>query len=64
MTKQISYSLAVEIDRTFSLSLSDRRFEVLVSFIDGYQNSQEITKELLLTNPKAVQNIIDNHQTK
>ena len=64
MTKQISYSLAVEVDRTFGLSLSDRRFEVLVSFIDGYQDSQEITKELLLTNSKAVQNIIDNHQTK
>lgn len=64
MFKSISYSLAMEVDRTFSLNLSDRRFEVLVSYIDGYKNSQEITKELLLTNPKAVQNIIDNHQTK
>jgi hypothetical protein len=62
--KQISYSLALEVDRTLDLRLNNGRYETLVSFIDGYQDSQEITKELLLSNAKAVQNIIDNHQTK
>lgn len=64
MFKQISYSLALEVDRTLDLRLNNGRYETLVSFIDGSHNSQDATKELLLSNAKAVQNIIDNHQTK
>ena len=64
MFKQQSYSLALEVDRTLDLRLNNGRYETLVSFIDGYQNSQEITKELLMSDSKSVQNMIDNHQTK
>lgn len=62
--KQISYSLALEVDRTLELRLNNGRYETLVSFIDGYQDSQKITKELLMSNSKIVQNIIDEHQNQ
>lgn len=64
MIKQISYSLALSVERTLDLQLNNGQYDTLVSFIDGYQDSQEITKELLLSNSKTVQNIINNYQSK
>lgn len=61
MFKQSSYSSALEIERTLDLQLSGGQFETLASFIDGYQDSKEIIKELLLSKPKEVQNIIVRH---
>jgi len=64
MFRRTSYSSALEIERTLDLRLSGGQFEALASFIDGYQDSQEITKELLLSRPKEVQDIITAHQNK
>ncbi len=62
--KQQSYSLALSVERTLDLQLNNGQYDTLVSFIDGYQDSQEITKELLMSNSKTVQNIIDNYKDK
>lgn len=64
MFKQASYSSALEIERTLDLRLSGGQFETLASFIDGYQDGREITKELLLSNQKTVQDIITTHRNK
>lgn len=64
MIKQISYSLALDVDRSLRLDLNDGQFESLALFIDGYQDGQEITKELLRTDSKSVHNIIDNYKNK
>lgn len=62
MFKRSSYSSALEIERTLDLRLSGGQFETLASFIDGYQDSQEIIKELLLSKPQTVHNIILNYK--
>jgi hypothetical protein len=63
MFKQSSYSSALEVERTLNLQLSGGQFDTLVSFIDGYQDNQKITKELLATESKLVREIITNHQS-
>jgi len=54
MPKAKSYHLALEIDRTLNLSLDNGLFECLVAFIDGYQDGQNIAKNIMRGNSKEV----------
>ena len=47
--KILPYSLAAEIDRTLKLELSNGQFDALAVFLDGYQDSRKIAKELFMS---------------
>jgi hypothetical protein len=59
MLKPKPHSLALEVDRVLKLNLNNGRFEVLVSFIDGYRDSQKIAKELMRGEPEIVLDILE-----
>jgi hypothetical protein len=58
MLKPKPHSLALEVDRVLKLNLNNGRFEALVSFIDGYQDSQKISQELMRSKPEIVLDIL------
>ncbi len=55
-----SYSLALELDRLFKLNLSNNQFEILVSHIDGYENSQNYFNNLISSSPAEIMIILKN----
>jgi len=58
MLKPKPHSLALEVDRALKLNLNNGRFETLASFIDGYQDSQKISQELMRSKPEIVLDIL------
>jgi hypothetical protein len=58
MLKPKPHSLALEVDRVLKLNLNNARFEVLVSFIDGYRDSQKISQELMQGDQQKVLDIL------
>lgn len=46
MANPKAYSLALEVDMTLKLELSNGQFERFVSFIDGYEDFQKISTSL------------------
>ena len=59
MLKPKPHVLALEVDRVLKLNLNNGRFEALVSFIDGYRDSQKIAKELMQDKPQKVLDILE-----
>ena len=53
--KQKPHALAVEIDRSMKLDLSNGQFEDLANFISKHEDSRKIMNELLqLTNAEVI----------
>jgi hypothetical protein len=64
MAKTTSYSLALEVDMTLKLDLSNGQFEELVSFIDGYEDIQKITVSLKCATKGDVLSILQELRKK
>jgi len=64
MPKICSYSLALEIDMTLKLGLSNGQFEELVTFIDGYEDFQKISISLKCATQGDVLSILQELRKK
>jgi hypothetical protein len=64
MPKITSYSLALEVDMTLKLNLSNGQFEELVSFIDGYEDFQKIQLNLKCATQGDVLSILQELRNK
>jgi hypothetical protein len=64
MANPKSYSLALELDMTLKLNLSNGQFEELVTFIDGYEDHQKIAANLKCATRGDVLLIVQNIKKK
>lgn len=64
MPKPTAYSLALEVDMTLKLNLSNGQFEELVTFIDGYADFQKISLSLKCATQGDVLSLLEEMRKK
>ena len=64
MTRPKPHTLALEVDRTLKLNLSNGQFDILADLIDGYEDNKKFSKELMTKDRKDVLYILENLKEK
>jgi hypothetical protein len=64
MHKRTAHSLAGDVDRSLKLSLSNREFEVLASYIESSDDWDKTAKSIMAGSVSAAWFLIKNHPTQ